>query len=187
MEMSRPPNRAPSAWLQAAADVLREGGVEAVRVEAIARRLGVTKGSFYWHFADRDALLSALLAEWEGRAGERILRRIEAADPDPRRRLELLLETVVREGRGALDPAVRDWARGDANAAACLGRVDGLRLAWLERLFQALGFSGAAARSRGRLAYLALIGEFSLRSETSLADRLAEAKRTLAILIGSAA
>lgn len=182
MEMGRPAKRAASAWLQAAAEVLRESGVESVRVELLARRLGVTKGSFYWHFSDREALLAGVLADWERRAGERILARIEVASPEPRARLALLFETVVREGRGALDPAIRAWARSDSNTAEALSRVDGLRLAWLEQLFRDLGADGPDMRARARLAYLALIGEYSLRSEAGVEDRLAEARRTLALL-----
>jgi AcrR family transcriptional regulator len=180
--MGRKAERAASAWLQAASEALREGGVEAVRVEALARRLGVTKGSFYWHFADREALLAALLADWESRAGKRILARIEAASLAPGEQLALLLETVVREGRGALDPAIRAWSRTDPRAAACLARVDELRLGWLAQLFEALGYAGAEARSRARLAYLALIGEYSLNSAATVESRLEEAARTLAIL-----
>jgi AcrR family transcriptional regulator len=182
--MGRKAERAASAWLQAASEALREGGVEAVRVEALARRLGVTKGSFYWHFADREALLAALLADWERRAGGRILARIEAASQAPRERLALLLETVVREGGGALDPAIRAWSRTDHRAAACLARVDELRLVWLVQLFEALGYAGAEARTRARLSYLALIGEHSLSSAATVEDRLDQAARTLAILTG---
>jgi AcrR family transcriptional regulator len=159
--------------------------VEAVKVEPLARALGLTKGSFYWHFRDREALLAELLAEWERRAGERILARIEAAGKSPEERLSLLFETVIREGRGALDPAIRAWALTDARAADGLARVDALRLGWLERLFQGLGFAGADARARARLAYLALIGEYALRATAEPPERLAEARRTLQILTGS--
>src|SRR5512147_372241 len=85
-------------WLQAAFHALRTGGVAAVKIEPLARSLGLTKGSFYWHFRDREALLDALLAEWERRAGERILARIESAGKSPQERLSLLFETVIREG-----------------------------------------------------------------------------------------
>lgn len=172
-------------WLQAAFQALRAGGVEAVKVEPLARALGLTKGSFYWHFRDRDALLEALLAEWESRAGARILARIEAAGSSPEARLSLLFETVIREGRGALDPAIRAWALADRRALACLERVDELRLAWLERLFQTMGFAGVEARTRARLAYLALIGEYALQGLADAEDRLAEARRTQALLTGS--
>jgi AcrR family transcriptional regulator len=185
MEMAATRDHTAADWLQAAFPALRSGGVEAVKVEPLARSLGLTKGSFYWHFRDREALLEALLAEWERRAGERILARIEGAGRSPEERLSLLFETVIREGRGALDPAVRAWALTDERAADCLARVDALRLAWLERLFQGLGFAGEDARARARLAYLALIGEYALRASAEPAERLVEARRTLALLTGS--
>lgn len=178
-------DRGAADWLQAAFQALRAGGVEAVKVEPLARALGLTKGSFYWHFRDRDALLEALLAEWERRAGHRILARIEAAGSSPEARLSLLFETVIREGRGALDPAIRAWALTDERATACLERVDGVRLAWLDRLFQAIGFAGAEARGRARLAYLALIGEHALHASAEPEERLAEARRTQGLLTGS--
>jgi AcrR family transcriptional regulator len=179
-------DRGAADWIQAALQALKAGGVEAVKVEPLARALGLTKGSFYWHFPDRDALLEAVLAEWERRAGARILARIEAAGNSPLQRLSLLLETVVREGRGALDPAIRAWALTDDRAAACLARVDAERLAWLERLFEGLGFAGADLRARARLAYLALIGEYALHEAREPAERLAEARRTLDLLTGPA-
>jgi len=175
-----------SDWLQAAFQALREGGVEAVKVEPLARRLGLTKGSFYWHFRDREALLAALLEEWENRAGARILARLDAAGRTPEERLDMLLETVIREGRNAVDPAVRAWALTDGAVADRVARVDAVRLAWLAGLFRSLGEDEAAAATRARLAYLALIGEHALRSAATPAERLTEARRALAIVTGAA-
>lgn len=175
-------NQGPASWLRAASHALRSGGVEAVRIEPLARTLGVTKGSFYWHFRDRDALLAALLEDWERRAGALFLRRLEAASVDPVKRLGLLLETVIREGRGAIDPAIRAWATRDERAAAALARVDQVRLGWLEGLFRDIGFDAADSTARARLAYFALLGEHGLRSTANLAERLGFAERSLALL-----
>jgi len=172
----------PASWLQAALQMLQSEGIEAVRIERVARALGVTKGSFYWHFRDRDALLAAMLTEWERRAGRAFLGRLDAASADPIERLRLLFETVIREGRGALDPAIRAWALRDAKAGEALARVDRLRLDWLDGLFRESGFGPEESRARARLAYFALLGEHGLKSSGDLAERLGFAAKSLALL-----
>lgn len=176
--------RSSGDWIRAAARRLGAGGISAVAVETLARDLGVTKGSFYWHFRDRAALLVALLADWADHATEPLLRRLEgAASPAPRDRLARLAATVAGEGAGALDPAIRAWARHDPAAAAAVRRVDAARLAFIAGEFRALGFVPAAASTRARLFYLHLLGEHALGfEEIALPARLAEAERVLALL-----
>jgi AcrR family transcriptional regulator len=170
-------------WMRAAARRLAAGGIAAVAVETLARDLGVTKGSFYWHFRDRAALLAALLADWAARATEPLLRRLEGAGTAPRDRLARLAATVAGEGAGALDPAIRAWARHDPAAAAAVRRVDAARLAFIASEFRALGFAPAAASTRARLFYLHLLGEHALAfEEIALPARLAEAERVLDLL-----
>ncbi|MEO6264178.1 MAG: helix-turn-helix domain-containing protein, partial [Luteimonas sp.] len=81
-------------WAQAALDLIAEQGVAAVAVEPLARRLGVTKGSFYWHFPSRDALLQAALERWEKVEQETVFGQLEAV-PDPRERLHALFQLVA--------------------------------------------------------------------------------------------
>ena len=164
-------------------------GIAAVAVEPLARDLSVTKGSFYWHFRDRAALLKALLADWEAGSTEPLLRRLDAAGgapgQGPRARLGRLAATVASEGAGALDPAIRAWARHDVAAAETVGRVDHARLAFIAGEFRALGFAPADAWTRARLFYLHLLGEHALAfEERGLPERLAEAARVLALLAG---
>ena len=83
-------------WAQAALDLVAEQGVSAVAVEPLARRLGVTKGSFYWHFPSRDALLQAALERWEANEQESVFGSLEAV-PDPAERLRALFLLVARE------------------------------------------------------------------------------------------
>jgi AcrR family transcriptional regulator len=175
-------SQGPASWLRAALQMLRSEGIEAVRIERMARALGVTKGSFYWHFRDHDALLAAMLAEWERRAGRAFLDRLDAASAAPVERLRLLFETVIREGRGALDPAIRAWALRDARAGEALARVDRLRLDWLDGLFREAGFGPADSLARSRLAYFALLGEHGLKSTGNLAERLGFAEKSLELL-----
>ena len=162
-----------SDWVEAGLAVLAEGGVEAVRVEALAERLGVTKGSFYWHLANRDALLADMLVAWRRVATHAIIDEVEAADGDPLAKLKTLFGVVARlEGR--LELAVRRWAAVDARARGALVGIDKLRLDYLEALFRQLGFDRAQARARGRLVYNALIGQFVRGAVAPSAERSRE-------------
>ncbi|MEX0810135.1 MAG: helix-turn-helix domain-containing protein [Dongiaceae bacterium] len=182
--MARPTRHGPALWIAGALRLLAEGGPEAVGIEALARRLGATKGSFYHHFDDRPALLAALLAHWETRAAMGVIDRVEAAGGSAADRLWALMETVAREGAASPEPAIRLWARTDPGARAALARIDRARLDYLEDLFAAMGARGPDVVTRTRLAYLALIGEHALGERPALADRLATARRIHALLTG---
>jgi AcrR family transcriptional regulator len=148
-------------WVVEALRMLAERGVEAVRVEPLAKRLRVTKGSFYWHFGDRAALLAAVLADWERRATLAIIAEVEASGGSAGDRLLMLLRLgLAADGR--LDRRVRAWAADDAGARLVLQRVDRRRVAYLQRLFVELGFPPPQAKGRARLAYCTLVGGFEL-------------------------
>jgi AcrR family transcriptional regulator len=186
MEMSTTADRTARDWVKAAARRLAAGGSESVAVEPLARDMGITKGSFYWHFRDRPALLEALIADWGSRATAPVLDRLKRMGGEPADRLAALMATVAAEGAGSLDPAMRAWARSDIEAAASLGRVDAARLAYIAGEFRALGFAASAAWTRARLFYLHLLGEHALAlgpADTSVEERLREARRTLALLM----
>jgi AcrR family transcriptional regulator len=184
--MKKPPDRNHGDWLKAAGRRLASGGIAAVAVETLARDLAVTKGSFYWHFRDRAALLKALLADWEAGSTEPLLRRLETAGEGRRARLGRLAPTVAGEGAGSLDPAIRAWALHDPAAAETVGRVDHARLAFIAGEFRSLGFTPPEAWTRARLFYLHLLGEHALGFEDrGLPERLAEAARVLALLAGA--
>ncbi|SHH64250.1 transcriptional regulator, TetR family [Jatrophihabitans endophyticus] len=125
MAVARTPRE---VWVDAATRALAAGGgPQAVRVEALARLVGATKGSFYWHFADRDALLAAVLDTWEEHAGP------PDVEGDGRERVRRLFSTPSER---TVEPAVRDWARHDPAVARRLRRVD---RRWLDRLGEAYG------------------------------------------------
>jgi AcrR family transcriptional regulator len=144
-------------WIEAALKVLGGQGVDFVRVEPLAAAMGVTKGSFYWHFADRDALLAEMLEAWREEAGADFVP--DAADASARLRLWL---EWPRHDDGALEIAVRDWARRDARPAAALAAIDAARRAAIEAIFTELGFGADEAATRARLVYQALIGACAL-------------------------
>ena len=186
MDMPSIPDRTAEDWVKAASRRLASGGNEAVAVEPLAKAMGVTKGSFYWHFADRPSLLEAVLADWEIRATAPLLDRLRRSAPEPASRLNALAATVAAEGKGTLDPALRAWAQHDARAAAAVSRVDAARLAYIAGEFRTLGFSAADAWTRARLFYLHLLGEHALAfgaADASVDERLREAKRVLELLL----
>ncbi|MEV6006156.1 TetR/AcrR family transcriptional regulator [Streptomyces sp. NPDC051976] len=170
-EQSAPPKRTTTParkrlsaddWADAALAALAERGLAGVAVEPLAARLGTTKGSFYWHFANRDALVAAALARWEEVSTERIIEATEAAEPDPAARLGALLRGAT--AAAAETPLeVRLLAAADhPEVAAALARVTERRVGYLARLFELLGFAPPEARRRGVLAYTSYVGHAQL-------------------------
>jgi AcrR family transcriptional regulator len=158
-------------WVDAAVAALGSGGVAAVAVEPLAARLGATKGSFYWHFANREALLGAALAHWERTATDDVIAVVEA-EPDARSRLHRLMGIAL--GGDPEHPGERMELALLATAdhplvAPVLERVTARRLDYLQRQFVELGFPAAEARRRGLLAYTAYLGHAQLAHATAAA------------------
>jgi AcrR family transcriptional regulator len=150
-------NKDRADWVRAAVSAFRAGGIENVRVEALARQLGVTKGSFYWHFHDRSELLSALLDEWEEETEWLIARANEA--PTARDRL-IRYFSLVPETRKRYPPDVEilAWARRDARIGARVRKTEARRIGFFEDQMRAAGIRGVEARRRARIAFLATQG-----------------------------
>jgi AcrR family transcriptional regulator len=153
-------------WAGAALAALAGDGLAGVAVEPLARRLGASKGSFYWHFRDRGELIAATLELWERRDTTEVIAALETI-PDPRERLRQLARSAfVRAAAGHdAQPGVLA-AAADPRVAPVLERVTRTRLAFLERQFQALGLDPAAARARARMAYALYVGLGDLRRAT---------------------
>jgi len=152
-------------WAAAALDALGEGGLAAVAVEPLAARLGATKGSFYWHFANRDALVSAALARWEEVNTEAVIAAVEAI-PDPVERLRTLFGTVIGKVEQG-ETEMNLLATADHPLVApVLARVTERRIGYVAMLFRELGFPADAAHSRGVLAYSAYLGHAQLARAT---------------------
>jgi AcrR family transcriptional regulator len=146
-------------WIAAALDALTEGGVPAVAVEPIAKRLGVTKGSFYWHFKDRDQLLAATMETWERERTEALIDRLDAID-DPRARLAEWVRHAF-----AADKALLVGLHATADhpvVSPVLRRVTERRVEWLSDLLREAGVPRAAALRRARLLYSADLGLFQI-------------------------
>ena len=154
-----------------------------------AARLGATKGSFYWHFRNRDALLEAALQRWERLETDDVIARVET-EPDPRRRLRKLFFHAIGGGlpgkarTGSVEPALQA-AAAHPLVAPVLARVTRRRLDYLDAQFRALGLPPAVARHRALLAYTAYLGHTQLAHATpgiTLGDLDAYADDAIAVL-----
>ncbi len=158
--MATSPRRSRDDWIRAATVALRDGGVDALRVEPLAVALGVTKGSFYWHFASRDALLEAVLDTWEEVGTGAIIVAVDAeAEDDPERSLRALwrrTHELSSEMRAEL--AIRDLAQRDEAVRDRVRRVDDRRMAYLRRQYRRLGLPAGLAEARAMLTYSLLFG-----------------------------
>jgi len=149
------------AWAQAALDVIAEQGVAAVAVEPLARRLGVTKGSFYWHFPSRDALLQAALERWEQVEQETVFGSVEQV-PDPRERLRALFLVVAHQAKLHIIYSELLKALDHPTVKPVIERVSKRRLDYLTASMRQAGMGRSDALHRARLAYAAYVGFLQL-------------------------
>lgn len=152
-------------WASAALDAMAAGGLEAVAVEPLARRLGVTKGSFYWHFANREALLRAALELWERRETADVLARI-GDETDPYERIVKVFREAnagYRSGRLYLAIAA---AEDNPLVNEFVQRVSARRLDYLVQCYQALGFDDVRAGHWARFAYATFMGNLQIRRDS---------------------
>ena len=138
-------------WIDAAIDLLAVAGIGAVSVDRLATSLGITRGSFYHHFADREDLLQAMLEHWAQQWTFAIREQIAGLGLDPSTTL-LALMKLIRSNRAAdYDAPIRAWALHDPLAREAVKNVDTARLAFIQAQFEALGFTGLDAENRARL------------------------------------
>jgi AcrR family transcriptional regulator len=150
----------PEDWTRAALAAIAAKGTANVSVERLARELGTTKGSFYWHFKDRPALIEAALQRWETDYTERIIERLSGV-ADPRERFRRLLESSFEESPGVLIDANLLAAADDPVVGAALERVARKRLAFVDKIFAELEAPGGS--DRAILAFSAYVGLAQLR------------------------
>jgi AcrR family transcriptional regulator len=170
-------------WVEEGLRALANGGPDAIRIEPLAQALGVTKGGFYWHFADRGALLGEVLDAWEQANLTDVIERVERDGGDARTRLRRLF-TLAFSGTGALqtDLAVRDWARRDPAVAERVRRVDNRRMEYLRGLFGAIVADQADAEARGLLVLSLWFGNHFLAAEHGEHSRAEVLERAVRLL-----
>jgi AcrR family transcriptional regulator len=144
-------------WLDQGLKTLAENGFTALKAEPLAKAMGVSRGSFYWHFADIGAFHAAILRHWRKVAAEQIIANLEALSDDENP-LPLLLRQAFG-GELALEKAVRIWATLDPSARAAVQAIDRRRLNYVARLLgRASGLSTDVARARAQILYWAFVG-----------------------------
>ncbi|MDH3264461.1 MAG: TetR/AcrR family transcriptional regulator [Paracoccaceae bacterium] len=168
--MNSPDSLAADLWIDAAYELLIDGGVDAVKVQPLARALNLTRTAFYWHFKDREALLEALLARWETKNTGNLIARTEAF-------AETINEAILNVFDAWLMPdifdarfdfAVRTWALADAGVKAKVQANDATRTAALKAMFARFDYDPAMAETRALALYYTQIGYFSMMvSETT--------------------
>ena len=165
----------PEIWLDAAYELLVESGVEAVKILPLAARLGLSRTSFYWHFPDREALLAGLIARWRGTNTASLVARTEAPAATISAAMlavcDLWITPALFDSR--LEFAIRTWALTDPALARTLAAEDEARQAALMRLFRRFDYPAPEADTRARTLYLTQVGYISMRTQESLAERLA--------------
>lgn len=178
----------PDLWLDAAYDLLVEGGVEAVKVMPLAARLGLSRTSFYWHFPDREALLAGLIARWQSRNTAQLIARTEAPAATVAEAMLNVCDLWITPEQfdSRLEFAIRTWAQTDPALARTLADTDEERIQALARMFLRFGLPESEARIRAQTVYLTQIGYISMRTVESLDLRLRKIPDYVLVFTGQA-
>nr|WP_300314594.1 TetR/AcrR family transcriptional regulator [Halomonas sp.] len=176
------------AWLDAAFNLLLESGVDSVKILPLAKRLNLSRTSFYWFFKDREALLSALIERWREKNTQGLVRQSEAY-------AENIVEAILNVFDCWLDPelfdsqlefAMRSWALQSNEVSREIDNADEARIDALTQMFIHHGFDPLAANVRGRTIYLTQIGYISMNSQESLTIRMQRIPAYVEIFTGQA-
>ena len=170
------------SWLDAALKALASGGIDKVRVESLAKNLGVTKGSFYWHFKDREQFLDELLNFWAEQSTQTVI-----ANPnyptDSKARIRAVAEDIVRHDLGKMDPHIRSWTQYDKRRAKVVAKIDKVRFEFLRDLFLAVGFSMIGSDLRAQSLYRYVLGEQFISVRESMGQRLERMQAQVDLLL----
>lgn len=165
----------PDLWLDAAYQLLVEGGVEAVKVMPLAEKLGLSRTSFYWHFPDREALLAGLVDRWKAKNTGNLVARCEAPAATITAAMLNLFDCWYDDDLfdSRLEFAMRTWSLTDPTVARAMNAADAARVAAITALFRRFGYGEAEADTRARTLYLTQVGYIAVRSEESPEVRMA--------------
>ena len=148
MEMKS--RRSREEWLEQALEVLAREGQAKIRIEKLSQDLGVTKGSFYWHFTDRKDFLRKLVEYWAETFTQAVIDEIVPLENGPEKRLLALMEFLYKGSHARYDIAVRAWAVQEPEVADVVRRVDQMRMTFVGSLFEEMGFKGLELEMRAR-------------------------------------
>ena len=186
MVSSNPRNRAASSrlnraeWLARALEVLGKKGAGELTVDSLARHLGVTKGSFYWHFKDRADFFRQLIEYWDEHFTRTVIAEISTRDNSPEERLLDLMQLVHAKRLDRFEMPVRAWAQQSPALAPLVRRVDKRRIEFVMSLFMEAGFDADEAEMRTRIFLTYMITQRSLLPSTAGSKQFADLRRRAA-------
>lgn len=174
-------------WVETARQALIEDGVVGLKVDRLATRLGVTRGGFYHHFKDRDALIEALLEHWRDVCRFTPPSTAHETPAEAAAWFETFSHWLIEEALydHAFDMAVRDWARSEERAERAIGQADAERIATIVHLFRMLGYAEPEATIRARVFYYHQIGYYSINVHETDDERRRNAPVYLDVLCGA--
>jgi AcrR family transcriptional regulator len=167
-------------WLDHALRALARRGGAKLRIQDLVRSVGVTTGSFYWHFTGRDDFVTSVVDYWMSEYTGRVIEHVEAVGANPQRRLRALMQYLLEKDPARYDLPVRNWAAQEASVGRRVRRVDRQRLRFVRSVFADLGFRGAELEMRTRIfvVYYSLDGVLTARPNRK--QRLREFERQYA-------
>ncbi len=178
-------------WIEAAMSTLQKKSIDGVRIEVLARELGITKGSFYSYFRSRAELLTAVIETWERRATLAIIRRLEEGDRSAAEKLRTVFDLATTRmpdvPGGQLELAIRAWSRREPAVRKAVEAVDQARQAYMAALFRQMGRSPFEAQALSRLCYRYIAGRNILRQPSQEAEDPALEAAVQRIVLGEAA
>jgi AcrR family transcriptional regulator len=189
--LNTPPLRAvqrlsPQDWLAAAEKRLISGGIDSVKIGLLAKDLGVTRGSFYWHFKDRGHLLDVMLASWHsfslGVFDDLLLKEGSCGMDEFLRLVHLWIDEEQFDA--GLEAAIRDWARVSEDVAEVVKDVDEGRIKAIKRIFLDFGYEDDEAFIRARITYFHQVGYYTIGYNETLDERMALLPLYVSVLTG---
>lgn len=154
------------AWIEAGFQMLAEGGIDSVRVDRISKKIGLTRGSFYWHFKSRAEFLDAMLALWYEKGTRDIIDLVEKEKTNPNKRLSVLLNLTAsgpgkQYGGKFAEMAIRIWGKTNPKVAAMVKQIDAERISFVNKLLAEMHIEPALASFLAEIIYDAYIGMLS--------------------------
>ncbi len=172
-------------WVNAATEILVKENVRGIRIDALCQKLGVTKGSFYWHFKTRAELLAAMLKSWQRRMTLNIIKNISREGGIGFERLKYLI-SLPRMPRSPafaqIEMSIRDWGRRVDLPRQAVQEVDHIRLEYFAELFRQEGFDDETARTRAYVAYCVMMGDSVLYSSLNDVDHATFVNEAIKVL-----
>ncbi len=161
-----------SDWIKSALEILMADGVDAVQITTLAKSLSVTRGSFYWHFENREALLGALIAEWRAKNSGTMAETLKKSTSLQDAILDMFAVWVDHDKFDpSLDQAVRDWARRSRDVRSIVEKEDENRVAAIAAMFERFGFETIEAFIRARVIYFTQLSYYALNIDEPLTKR----------------